>query len=67
MIQSFDTTSIRIEADRIILPPKIRKSDLARLLGVCPRTVTRRCRLYGIKAGRDGLIRAADARRLLEE
>ncbi len=56
-----------VDAERIIIPPKIKQRELARILGVHPITIRRRMLKYGIKKCPDGLIRAADARRLIEE
>lgn len=56
-----------IQIERITLPPKIRKAELAKILGVSPLTVRRRMVRYGIRETRDRMIRAIDARRLLTE
>lgn len=60
-------TETHIEIERIILPPKLSPRQLAEILKVHPITVSRRLKKYGIKRCRDGLIKAADARRLLTE
>tara|TARA_R100000027_G_scaffold53825_2_gene42781 strand:- start:3999 stop:4283 length:285 start_codon:yes stop_codon:yes gene_type:complete len=56
-----------IESTPIQLPPKMTLKALAAILGCHPVTVRRRMQKYSINKCADGLIRAKDARRLIEE